>query len=312
VGQRIKHHEQAIATLRDKISDAVEEIKTMENEELMGEDDEKRVHTQVQMEHDMLRSRRRRLNRMIHRTNLLEQQRNGLETGTNFFSTQIEDNEEQNFEICPICMSNEANVITQCGHLFCRVCLIQCLQSNSKHQCPMCKATVNPNEAHEISLTVAPEDVSEDSELVGRYGSKLTKMLKIIGQIVKQEEKVVVCSQWTSLLCSIAHILKNRGFRVESVVGNTAKQNFAIRKFKNGEIDVLMLSLENSSTGLDLVEANHVIFSHALVGDDHIVKAMEEQAVARIHRTGQDKDVHVYWLVTRQTVEEQMYLQTRN
>jgi SNF2 family DNA or RNA helicase len=83
----------------------------------------------------------------------------------------------------------------------------------------------------------------------------------------------------------------------------------AIKKFKTTSMNVLLGSIDN--TGLDLVNANHLIFVHALTGEDYMVKAAEDQAIARIQRTGQTKKVHVYWLITRGTIEEQIYLQTR-
>lgn len=293
---QLKHHDVAIEAVRDKMNEAKEELKHIDNEE------------RNQIERDMIRSRTRRLERMVTRKGQLEEEFKTLERGIGFFEGKL--NTLQSFDTCPICYVQPANVITVCGHIFCRACLVRCLQR--KYQCPLCKSQVTPTDAHEVrSVQCADVDDEKHQDRVALYGSKITRLLDLVNDITRKNEKVIVCVQWNSLMNSIKEILKQLNYRVDVVVGNTACQNAAVRRFKANEIDVLMLSLENVLSGLDLVEGNHLIFCHALVEADHIVKAMEEQAVARIHRTGQEKKVHIYWLVTRGTVEEQMYLQTR-
>jgi SNF2 family DNA or RNA helicase len=208
---------------------------------------------------------------------------------------------------CPICYNYVANVITQCGHLFCRSCIIKCLKK--KHQCPVCKIQVNPTDAHEIKIDDSRFEPIINDEKILRYGSKLTKLLEIIKKITELGEKVVLYIQWSPLMNSIYTLLKENNIEACMVFGNTACQNMAIKKFKTTSMNVLLGSIDN--TGLDLVNANHLIFVHALTGEDYMVKAAEDQAIARIQRTGQTKKVHVYWLITRGTIEEQIYLQTR-
>ena len=81
---------------------------------------------------------------------------------------------------------------------------------------------------------------------------------------------------------------------------------------KAGLADVLLMSLDVSTTGLHLTEANHVIFSHALVaGSPSAYAIVVDQATARVQRIGQDKQVHVHWFVTRDTDEQALYLSRR-
>jgi len=257
----------------------------------------------------MLRSRKRRSERMNHRKTQLMGEKLNLEKSMGFFEGKMGALGTHPFENCPICYSEVANVITQCGHVFCRTCLVKCLQQ--KYQCPICKKEVTPKDAHEIRRSVNNAVDEKNEDRVARYGSKLANFLDLLQSIIDKQEKVIVFVQWTSLLCSIREILQENNINAGVVFGNTACQNSAVRRFKNDNLNILMLSLENSSSGLDLVESNHLIFVHALVGEEYIVKAQEEQAIARVHRTGQTKKVHVHWMVTRGTIEEQMYLQTR-
>ena len=350
---KLKHHDTAITTVRHRINEAQHELKTLFKDEKVNDDDEKEINVndekemnadekemnddeevdeddveeeenenddeiqdRMRFESNMIRSRTRRLERMLARREQLAREHKTLEKGIGFFEGKLSSLPADEFETCPICFTQPANVITVCGHIFCRACLIRCFQR--KYQCPICKSQMTPSDAHEIrrptlssSSSLTNQDDEKRQDRIAMYGSKITRLLDLINDITRRNEKAVIYVQWNSLLNLIKEILKKLDYRVDVVVGNAACQNAAVRKFKNNEVDVLMLSLENASSGLDLVEGNHLIFIHALVEQDHVVKALEEQAIARIHRTGQNKQVHVYWFVTRGTVEEQIYLQTR-
>ena len=263
---------------------------------------------------EMIRGRKRRLDRMVGRRNQLAIEKTNIERGMSFFQSKASDVKKQPLENCPLCMTQPANVITQCGHLFCRVCMVKCLKN--KHECPICKSSMKTTDAHEIKLDSGnSEQAPVIDEQILRYGTKLTKMLELVKKIVNGQEKVVIFAQWGPLMHSIKEMLKENNIDTVMVFGNAVCQNAAVKKFKTTSTPVIIGCMDqtNSTTGLDLMEANHLIFAHALVGnEDYVIKAMEEQAIARIHRTGQTKKVHIYWLITRGTVEEQTYLATRN
>jgi SNF2 family DNA or RNA helicase len=98
------------------------------------------------------------------------------------------------------------------------------------------------------------------------------------------------------------------GVKIAAVTGNTNTRNSAIERLKSGDVDVLLLSMDISTTGLNLVEANHVLFAHALVGGSPSTQRDSiSQAVARVYRMGQTKEVQVHWFVTRGTDEERLF-----
>ena len=69
----------------------------------------------------------------------------------------------------------------------------------------------------------------------------------------------------------------------------------------NPQIKVLLISLMAGSVGLNLVSANNVILT-----DPWWNPAVEEQAVERLHRMGQKRDVNIFKFITEKTVEEKM------
>ena len=68
----------------------------------------------------------------------------------------------------------------------------------------------------------------------------------------------------------------------------------------------MLLSSQNSAAGLNLTQATHVIMLD-VASKPELAKVTDSQAVARAHRIGQDKTVHVIRLITKDTVEEQFY-----
>merc|ERR1712118_39788 len=75
---------------------------------------------------------------------------------------------------------------------------------------------------------------------------------------------------------------------------------------------VLLLSLENDPSGMNLVCANHCLLVHPMsTSDPEQAAAWEEQAIGRICRQGQEKKCHIYRFQTMQTIEEDLFKQQR-
>jgi len=73
-----------------------------------------------------------------------------------------------------------------------------------------------------------------------------------------------------------------------------------------------MLSTEHAASGTNLTEATHIIFMEPHKGEYGSVKSMEDQAIGRAVRLGQENQVNVYRLITKDTIEEDIitkYLQ---
>ena len=83
--------------------------------------------------------------------------------------------------------------------------------------------------------------------------------------------------------------------------GATRRRGEAIDRFRSGDADVFLISLKAGGFGLNLAEADYCILL-----DPWWNPAAEAQAVDRAHRIGQTRQVMVYRLVAKDTIEEKV------
>lgn len=137
--------------------------------------------------------------------------------------------------------------------------------------------------------------------------AKLELLMDILPEQLEEGRRVLLFSQFTTMLGLIEAELAGRGIPYSKLTGQTRKRDEAIEKFRSGQADVFLISLKAGGVGLNLTEADTVILY-----DPWWNPAVETQAADRAHRIGQDKPVFVYKLVTENTVEEKILaMQTR-
>ena len=119
--------------------------------------------------------------------------------------------------------------------------------------------------------------------------------------LLEKGHRVLVFSQFTGYLKSISARLSEEGIGHLYLDGSTRNRTEVIEAFTSGQEPVFLISLKAGGFGLNLTEADHVF-----IMDPWWNPAAEQQAVDRIHRIGQDKEVHVYRLVAEGTIEEKV------
>ena len=158
----------------------------------------------------------------------------------------------------------------------------------------------------------APETTSID-QLTYNYGTKLSKLIKLCKNILNDpNNKIIIFSQWDRLLSMIGKVLKNNEINNVFCKGNVHQRNASIMAFrkdlkKKSKTRIIMLSTENAASGTNLTEATHIIFMEPIKGDIAQIKNMEDQAIGRAVRLGQENQVHVYKLIIKDTIEEDIY-----
>jgi SNF2 family DNA or RNA helicase len=131
--------------------------------------------------------------------------------------------------------------------------------------------------------------------------SKLEDLLEMVGEMIGEGRRILLFSQFTSMLDLIKPPLLAAGIAFVELRGDTRDRATPVRRFEAGEVPLFLISLKAGGRGLNLVAADTVIHY-----DPWWNPAVEEQASDRAHRIGQDKSVFIYKLIAADTVEERI------
>lgn len=247
---------------------------------------------------------------------------------------------------CPSCFDvvdeNSIVILHPCGHMICEGCIenifVEDASGNYVANCLSCKQEVTSNDL--IEYSVFDEVVNKGrsySELEMKYGSKsrhttttaqkikkltakyggfltsakMAKTLSLVQEVTEKtdDEKIIVFSHFTGAFDLMGMVLNNNGISYLRYDGsmNIDLKNSTIRRFYSGPERVLLISLKAGNVGLTLTCASHVI-----IMDPFWNPFVEEQAMDRAHRLGQQKPVHVYKFLIQDSVEDRiMDLQKR-
>ncbi len=136
------------------------------------------------------------------------------------------------------------------------------------------------------------------------YSSKILEFENLIDQLTdEQDRKIVLFSEWTTMLNLIEPILSRRGLTFVRLDGSVPqkKRQGLIDQFQKHRDCNLFITTNAGSVGLNLQAANTVINV-----DLPWNPAVLEQRISRVHRMGQKKPVQVFLLVTEGTLEERL------
>ncbi len=131
--------------------------------------------------------------------------------------------------------------------------------------------------------------------------AKLSALMHMLPEMIEAGRKVLLFSQFTSMLDLIKIALKERAITYVELTGDTADRAEPVRSFQAGEVPLFLISLKAGGRGLNLTAADTVIHY-----DPWWNPAAEDQATDRAHRIGQDKPVFVFKLIAAGTVEERI------
>ncbi|HBO99718.1 MAG: Non-specific serine/threonine protein kinase [Candidatus Uhrbacteria bacterium GW2011_GWF2_41_16] len=137
---------------------------------------------------------------------------------------------------------------------------------------------------------------------VEETSEKMAHALELVREAVSGGHKVLLFSQFTSMLDILREALDREEIGHVTIEGKTRDRAGAVRRFhEDPTIPVFLLSLRAGGTGLTLTAADTVILF-----DPWWNPMTERQAMDRAHRIGQTKTVNVYKLATKGTVEEKI------
>lgn len=133
--------------------------------------------------------------------------------------------------------------------------------------------------------------------------AKREACLELLTSAVEGGHKILLFSQFTSMLALLAEDLTERGISYYCIIGDTPKEKRQelVKSFNQDDTKVFLISLRAGGTGLNLTGADVVIHY-----DPWWNLAVQNQATDRAHRIGQTKVVTVYKLLVKDTIEEKI------
>lgn len=145
---------------------------------------------------------------------------------------------------------------------------------------------------------------NEEYGVIGETTSGKEKVLyELIEGLVTERHRIILFSQFTSGLRTVKEVLKKR-YKILYLDGYTRAEDRTkmVEEFNTGDAEIFMISLKAGGVGLNITGATAVIHY-----DPWWNPAVEAQATDRAYRLGQDKDVLVYNLIAKDSIEEYMY-----
>ncbi len=211
---------------------------------------------------------------------------------------------------CPVCLDNITNTMTMfpCGHWFCQRC--------AEHlglQCAVCRQRArNTQQLFRVTLATGtpqtqqqqdPSFVSSNHHTpIGSWGTKIEALLRRILalQATHPDQKSLIFSQFPEALKLIARALDVNSVKHVMLTGGRRAARAIIQSFEHDDdVRVFLLPMKTAAAGLTLTRASHVFLLEPAMDP-----AVEQQAVARVHRIGQTRPVTVHRLLVEDTVEE--------
>lgn len=216
---------------------------------------------------------------------------------------------------CPFCMEEpmQDQTVTGCWHSACRDCLLTYIEKKNEQgelaKCVNCREPINMRDLFEV---VRHDEESERPKIsLQRFGvnnssAKVVQLIKHLRDLRREHPRMrsVVFSQFTSFLSLLQPALARAGIEFVRLDGTMAQKTRAavLSDFKSShKFMVLLISLKAGGVGLNLTCAERVYMM-----DPWWSFAVEAQAIDRVHRMGQEKEVKVYRFIVKDSVEERM------
>lgn len=219
----------------------------------------------------------------------------------------LKDKDAVRSRMCSICWSEPTRYfVLACGHFFCESCLAGLLRHGTPYDIPegqiRCSVCRQLSQRDALSFIDSVAAAYQLVEVNGSWSTKIVEVVRTVKNILQTAgDKVLLFSTWPALLYLVNQSLEENNIK-SLLVHASRGGNFArnIQTFKrSADVNVLLLPTNFACNGLNLTEANHVIFINSSLN-----RADELQAVGRVYRIGQRKQTHVYKFIINASIEE--------
>ncbi|MFF0144064.1 SWIM zinc finger protein [Amycolatopsis sulphurea] len=131
--------------------------------------------------------------------------------------------------------------------------------------------------------------------------AKVEALREHLQDVIDGGHRALIFSQFTGFLDIVRKHLDAAGVEYCYLDGKTRNRATVLKQFKNGSVPVFLISLKAGGFGLNLTEADYCFLL-----DPWWNPATEAQAIDRTHRIGQTRNVMVYRLIAKDTIEEKV------
>jgi len=139
-------------------------------------------------------------------------------------------------------------------------------------------------------------------DYAGSDSGKFEEITRSIDSIVAEGHKILIFSSFVKHLKIVASYLEANEISHETLTGSTVNRKEVIDHFQNDPtVKIFLISIKAGGVGLNLTAADYIF-----ILDPWWNPAVENQAISRAHRIGQDKNIFVYRFITLDTVEEKI------
>ena len=143
-------------------------------------------------------------------------------------------------------------------------------------------------------------EARREAECAG--SAKLEYLADLLDTLVEEGRRILLFSQFTSMLALIEDLLRARQIPFLKLTGESKNRGELVERFQTGAVPLFLISLKAGGTGLNLTAADAVIHY-----DPWWNPAVEAQATDRAYRIGQTQPVFVHKLICQGTVEERIH-----
>lgn len=181
-----------------------------------------------------------------------------------------------NTENCSICMDVLQNpVMLECTHMFCGQCILKWILKNNN--CPYCRNHI-PSYKKLIAI------VNEKNNNIEEVLSKEDTFINIIKN--KPDGKFLVFSKGDNWDNVRRKMIENN-MKYEMLKGNTSQMMNTLERFKNGNLNIILLNTQYAGSGINIYYATDVIIYHSMDVD-------KQQAIGRAQRPGRTEPLYIH------------------
>jgi superfamily II DNA or RNA helicase len=179
---------------------------------------------------------------------------------------------------CSICMEKINNpIMLECTHIYCGSCIFNWVRNNKN--CPHCRKSIL---SYDKLIAIVNETKNDNIQDIYTKEETFINIIKN-----KPNGRFLVFSKNDNGYELIKNKMNNENIKYDFLKGNTSHMLNVLNKFKNGDINIILLNTQYAGSGIDINYATDVIIFHSMGID-------KQQAIGRAQRVGRNKQLIIH------------------